>query len=403
MTYKPTKQKQHSLFHNDLFSALVLLLSTFIALVWTNSFIGHFYFEFWSTKLNFVSHLFSINFDYKDVINMGFMSFFFFLIGLEIKKEIIVGELRHFRRSLLPVVAAIGGMVVPSLFYLGITYSHRASQGWAIPMATDVAFAVAILSLVGKKVPSYLRSFLLTLAIVDDIGSTAVIAIAYPKSVHIEYLGFSFLLILVIILSKKITTRNYLYILLAPLLWILFLLSGIQAALCGFVIGILIPIGLEKPNVGSPGRFQTYLKLIKANKKAEDLIRPYVNFLVMPMFAFANTGIVFTTRFFKDPSMEIILGIVGGLVIGKTLGVVGSTWLVVKLGRVKLPKAISWSHLLGLGFLSGIGFTVSLLMADLALSIPLERQAAKSAVLVGSAIAAVIGVAILSKPERLKK
>jgi NhaA family Na+:H+ antiporter len=287
-------------------------------------------------------------------VNDGWMAIFFFLIGLEIKREVVEGELSSFSQIVLPGFGAIGGMLVPALIYVALNWGDTAAlNGWAIPVATDIAFALALLSMFGARVPTALKIFLLTLAIFDDLAAIVIIAIFYSADLSLGALIFGIVaLTIAVIMNRRGVTRKSGYLLLGLVLWIAVLKSGVHATLAGVLIAFCVPMRDEQGN--SPLR-----------ELEHDLHKP-VAFVILPMFAFANAGLSLTGLSLSDITQPVTLGIELGLLIGKPIGILGAVGLAVGLGLAKLPKGTSWTQLLGVAFACGIGFTMSLFISGLA-------------------------------------
>lgn len=320
-------------------------------------------------------------------INDGLMAVFFFLVGLEIKREIIVGHLREPAQAVLPGIAAIGGMAVPALVYVALNWRDPiALEGWAIPTATDIAFAVGILALLGNRVPPALKLFLLTLAIIDDLGAIIIIALFYSANLAPVSLGWAAAAIGVLfMLNRAGVTRFAPYLLAGIVLWVSVLKSGVHATLAGVVFAFFIP--LHEPR--NPDRSPL--------KRIEHDLHPWVAFGILPLFAFANAGVPLAGVTLADAAGNVPLGIALGLFVGKQLGVFGFTWIAVKSGFARLPEGATWLMVYGTAILCGIGFTMSLFIASLAF----EQSGAQNMVgdrlgiLIGSLCAAVVGYSVL--------
>ncbi len=316
-------------------------------------------------------------------INDGLMAVFFFLIGMELKREILEGKLKNPRNVILPGMAAVGGMAVPALIYLVFNYGDPETvQGWAIPAATDIAFALGVLALLGKKAPPALKVFLLTLAILDDLGAILIIAFFYTAELKVDYL------LLALIPLAGLAYQNWRgahriapSILLGTILWFLVLKSGVHATLAGVVTAFFIPI------VDKFGKSPLHA--------LENALAPYVLYLIIPIFAFANAGVNLGDIQLADLFSSVPLGISGGLVLGKLVGVFGMTYILVKLGVARLPDGTGWVHILGLSLLAGIGFTMSLFIGGLSFENADLMNLVRLGVLTGSVIAAIIGYTIL--------
>ncbi|HEY1025271.1 MAG TPA: Na+/H+ antiporter NhaA [Sphingobacteriaceae bacterium] len=311
-------------------------------------------------------------------INDGLMAIFFLLVGLEIKREIIEGELSSPKKAALPIFAALGGMLFPATIYAMINSGTETASGWGIPMATDIAFALAILSMLGNRVPNSLKIFLSALAIADDLGAIIVIAIFYTNELHAEYLGYAGgVIVLLFALNRLGFTNLFLYLVPGLFLWYFIHHSGIHATIAGVILAFTIPT-----NVGSAA---------SPLEKLEHAIARPVNFLIMPLFALANTNIRFESTMLSGLTSKLGLGIILGLIIGKTIGVTFFSWLSVKLGFSKLPGRAGWKHIIGLGMLAGIGFTMSIFVSLLSFDDQLHQNQAKFAILTASVVAGAAG------------
>lgn len=316
-------------------------------------------------------------------INDGLMALFFFLIGIELKREMVEGRLKNPRDVMLPGLAAAGGMAAPALAYALINWgSPETLGGWAIPAATDIAFAVGVLALLGRRVPPGLKIFLLTLAILDDLGAILVIALFYTAELKLGYLGAALLpLAGMALMNRAGAHRVAPMLLLGAVLWMLVLKSGVHPTLAGVVTAFFVPI---RDRFGK-----------SPLHSLEHALSPYVAFGVLPLFAFANAGIVLDGLSIRDVLAPVPLGIVAGLVIGKQAGVFGITWVLVKTGWARLPEGVTWTHLYGVACLAGIGFTMSLFIGSLSFADPALMNEVRLGVLSGSALSAVVGFAVL--------
>ena len=316
-------------------------------------------------------------------INDGLMAVFFFLIGLELKREILEGKLKNPRDVILPGLAAVGGMAVPALVYLFFNWGNPDTiGGWAIPAATDIAFALGVLALVGSRLPAALKVFLLTLAILDDLGAIVIIALFYTAELKVDYLFLSLLpLGAMLWLNLKGSHRMAPILLLGVVLWVLVLKSGVHATLAGVITAFLIPL---KDKWGK-----------SPLHALEHGLSPYVLFFIVPVFAFANAGVSLAGIELGDMLAPLPLGIALGLVLGKQIGVFGATWATVKLGFAQLPHGVTWAHIYGLSCLAGIGFTMSLFIGSLSFADPELMNAVRLGVLSGSLISGVVGFAVL--------
>ena len=320
-------------------------------------------------------------------INDGLMAFFFLLVGLEIKREMVEGQLDTWPRRALPLIAALGGMIVPALIFMAINLPHPENwRGWAIPTATDIAFSLGVLSLFGSRVPNSLKVFLTSLAIIDDLGAIVIIATFYASDLSFQALGVAALLAAALYwLNRRGEARLLPYGLLGVMLWAAMLYSGIHASLAGVVLAMAIPIG-------------TLSKLDSAQSplhRLERALAPWVAFLVLPIFGFANAGVSLDDTGHTSLLSPLALGVICGLLFGKQIGIVGSIYLSEKLGVAALPAGASWRQIYGVAVLCGIGFTMSLFVGLLAFA-DLEREAVvKLSVLVGSLLSALFGAVVL--------
>ncbi|GAA6165970.1 Na+/H+ antiporter NhaA [Pelagimonas sp. KU-00592-HH] len=320
-------------------------------------------------------------------INDGLMAVFFFLIGLELKREILEGKLKNPRDVILPGAAAVGGMALPALIFVALNWnSPETLTGWAIPAATDIAFALGILALVGARAPAPLKVFLLTLAILDDIGAILIIALFYTANLKVHFLGMALIpLVAMFILNQMKIHRIAPFILLGIVLWVLVLKSGVHATLAGVVAAFFIPL---------------YDRWGKSPLHSlEHGLTPYVYFFIVPVFAFANAGVVLGDISIEALAQPLPLGIILGLVIGKQIGVFGMTWLIVKTGAAQLPHGVNWRHIYGVACLAGIGFTMSLFIGGLSFADPDLMNQTRLGVLGGSLISGILGYALLAWPS----
>lgn len=326
-------------------------------------------------------------------INDGLMALFFLLIGLEVKREVLEGQLRQPAQLVLPGAAAIGGMLIPALVYWWLNHDNpAAASGWAIPMATDIAFALGVLALLGKRVPVSLKLFLMTLAIIDDLGAIIVIALFYSSELsNLSLILAAVFLSILILMNRFGVTRLSPYLVIGAFLWVCVLKSGVHATLAGVVLALTIP--LRNRDDSSP-----LLTL-------EHALQPWVAFAILPLFAFANAGVPLDGLSLDSFIHPVPLGITAGLLLGKTLGVFGFTWLIIQTGWAKLPQGANWGQVLGLSILCGIGFTMSLFVGSLAFIPEVSEYAGmdRVGILTGSVLAALIGYGVCylsSRPAR---
>ena len=413
--------------HTESGGGILLLAGALAALIWANSPWFESYERFWHTELTFDLGAFSLSQDLRHWINDGLMAIFFFVVGLEIKRELVTGELRDPRAAALPGLAALGGMVVPALIYLALAGGGEAARGWGIAMATDIAFAVGILALLGRSAPSGLRLFLLSLAIVDDIGAVLVIAIFYTESIAWPALAVAAALLAAIVLIQRVGVRWVpLYVLLGLGVWLAVFSSGVHATIAGVALGLVTPaVPFQRPRPVSLAAKRIadetadepaqpdedahhWLDLATISREAvsplarmENILHPWTSYLVVPLFAIANAGVHIRGTSVGDVlTHRVTLAVAAGLVIGKIVGVSLASWLAVRLGLSRLPEGVEWPHVIGAAALAGIGFTVSLFVAGLAFSDAARLDAAKIGVLGGSVIAGVVGAALLRRAAR---
>ena len=406
-------------------SGVVLLLATIVALALANGGAAQAMHDFWHTKLKLGVGIWDFSKSLEFWINDGLMTVFFFVVGLEIKHEIMVGELRSIRKAALPIVAALGGMFVPAGVYLAFGHSGPAQRGWGIPMATDIAFVVGLLAAFGKRVPFGLKIFLLSLAIADDIGAILVIAVAYTEQLNMLMLGIAAGGLALMVLMNRLGVRAVVaYFAVGALVWYATYQSGIHPTIAGVAIGLLTPhtawlrreaLSLALDDVSGQISDQPEdLELAPADvamlreaarevvsplQRLEDRLHPWVAFVIMPMFALANAGVVVNVGSVGQP---VALAVAAGLLLGKVLGIVLFSWLAVKFKLAVLPSEVTWLHIVAGGFLGGIGFTMSLFVSALAFVNSPELLAdAKTGVLLGSALSAVAGAVLLAlaKPK----
>jgi NhaA family Na+:H+ antiporter len=362
-------------------SGLVLLLAALAALVWVNT-DGAGYAGWWGRELTVGPGDLAITESLVHWVNDALMAVFFFVVGLEIKRELVTGELRDRARAVLPAVAAVGGMVVPALVYVAVNAGGGGLDGWAIPMATDIAFAVGVLALLGSRVPSSLKVFMLTLAIVDDIGAIVVIALFYSSGVDATWLGGALLVVgAVLVMSRARVDHPLAYVVPGVVLWWCLHEAGVEPTLAGVALGLLTP-ALPRRGVPVLARLETAL-------------HPVSSFVIVPIFALANAGVVLTGDAVGHAlANRVTIGIVAGLVVGKFVGIVGASALALRFGIGRLPAGLSFRHVTATAVLGGIGFTVSLFIADLAFRGGAIDDA-KIGVLAASTIAGVVGTVVL--------
>lgn len=366
-------------------AGFVLMFVAVLALVANNSPLSGFYSGFLSTPVEVQFGNFEIAKPLLLWINDGLMAIFFFLVGLEIKREVLEGELSSFDKASLPIFAAIGGVVVPALFYVYFNISDPiAVQGWAIPAATDIAFALGILALVGSRVPVSLKILLLAVAIIDDLVAIIIIALFYTQNLSLTALAWAALGVLALIaLNRSKTMRIMPYALIGVFVWACVLKSGVHATLAGVITALAIPLKANDPTKTSPLHH------------AEHALHIWVAFLILPLFAFANAGVSLKGITFSDVLAPIPLGIALGLFLGKQIGVFSFSWIAVKLGLAKLPSGANWCQVYGIACLTGVGFTMSLFIGTLAFEGDDTLNSVRLGVLMGSIASGVLGFTLL--------
>jgi Na+:H+ antiporter, NhaA family len=416
--------------HNKAAGGVVLLLCAVTALVWANSPWAGSYEALWHHKFAIGPEGATIDRDLHFWVNDALMAIFFFVVGLEIKREILIGELASFRQAALPIAAALGGVMVPAGIYAALNSGGPGAPGWGIPMATDIAFALGVLALLGERAPLGLKVFLTALAIVDDIAAVLVIAVFYTASISTMWLLAAAVLVGLLFGANRLGVRRPLpYVILGAALWVAVLNSGIHATIAGVALAFTIPaqIPLRPRDFLSISRslVQQYEaaaareKCVDADEEQQAVIEamedaceqaqaplhrieyalhPWVTFAIMPLFALANAGVTLSGGFAAGD--RITLGIVMGLVLGKPLGIMGASWLAVRSGMAALPNGVTWRHIHGAGWLGGIGFTMSLFVAMLAFADASLLATAKVGILTASTVAAIVGSVLVARAGR---
>ena len=365
-------------------AGLVLMAVAVFAVIAANTALSSFYMGFLGTYITVGVGSFEIAKPAVLWINDGLMAIFFFLVGLEIKREVLAGELSSFDKAALPVLAAIGGMLVPGLVFFAINAGTPENlNGWAIPTATDIAFALGILALLGSRVPVTLKIFLLAIAIIDDLGAIIIIAVFYTSDLSTNALTLSMLgFALAAALNRMGVRKATPYVLIGIFMWVCVLKSGVHATLAGVLIALTIPMK-------APDHEETLLH------RMEKGLHYWVAFLILPVFAFANAGVSLQNVAVADLLQPLPLGIAAGLFIGKQLGVLGFTWIGVKSGLAKLPMGVEWRHVYGVACLTGVGFTMSLFIGSLAFGADETMNAVRLGVISGSILSGLVGFAVL--------
>jgi len=406
------------------FGGIVLLAGAIIAIIWANSPWEQQYFDFWHSELAIDLHLFSIEQSLGHAVNDGLMAIFFFVVGMEIKREMVHGELATPRRAALPVAAALGGMIVPALIFTFWNFGGDGARGWGIPMATDIAFAVGVLSVVGKRVPFPLKVFLLALAVADDLGAILVIAVFYTEQIAVQPSLWAIgILVGIVMLNRAGVRSTNVYLLLGICLWVAVLKSGIHATVAGVALAMLTP---SKPFYGeaefdesAPDLLARYREARDAgdNERAQQILSqletltqgtespldrlehslvPWSSYVIVPIFALANAGVALSGSMISDAvSSPVTLGVAMGLVVGKPIGILLAAWLSVRVGLAQFPRGVNLHHMVGAGLLAGIGFTVSLFVTGLAFTDPALADQGKVGILAASTIAGIIGFTYL--------
>jgi NhaA family Na+:H+ antiporter len=418
----------NKLVNSDAAIGVLLFLAAVAAMIVANSsWGGEWYHHFWEKEItiSFEDRVLSLNLHY--FINDGLMALFFFLVGLEIKREFIAGELSQWKKAVLPIGAAMGGMVIPALIYYAFNYDSGSSKGWGIPMATDIAFALGLINLVRRRIAGSVKVFITSLAVVDDIGAVLVIAFFYTSSFDAHQLYIAGGAWLVLLIANRLGVRSVFFYGFIGIggIWVAFFYSGIHPTIAGILLAFTIPAKyritkdqftnrlkslyrkyLQSDTIDMDFNTQREDRLLKGIRAAGDDARtplqkietglyPFVYFIVMPLFAFANAGLAIDSNFFDLLLGPIGLGVIGGLLLGKVLGISIISRLLVALGIAELPAGSNWKQIYGTSILAGIGFTMSLFISELAFENKEYTEAAKSAILVASALAAAIGLLVI--------
>ena len=410
-------------------SGIVLLACAAIALIWANSPWGESYFELWHTHLVVGGGPIMLDYTLHHWINDGLMAVFFFMVGLEIKREVLVGELASPKQAALPIAAALGGMVVPAGIYVLFNAGTPELRGWGVPMATDIAFALGVLALLGSRAPTGLKIFLAALAIVDDLGAVLVIALFYSEGIDWNMLLYGGLTLIVLFGANRGGVRRpSVYAILGVVLWYFFLKSGVHATIAGVLLALTIPARTKINVTEFVSGARAYLEQFEADGVRKDpaapltvrqesalerleeaaesvqspllsiehALVPWVAFGIMPLFALANAGVALEPEVVGNVASPVVLGIAVGLLVGKPIGIALFAWAAVKLGLAGLPAGVRGAHLVGVGFLGGIGFTMSLFIANLAFG-DTTLELSKVGVLGASTLAGIIGYVILRR------
>jgi NhaA family Na+:H+ antiporter len=410
-------------------SGIILLTATIAALALANSPLAEGYHALLETQIGISIGPWSLDEALLHWVNDGLMAIFFFLVGLEIKREVMVGELADPRAAALPIVAAIGGVFVPAAIYLALNAGGPGGRGWGVPTATDIAFALGCLALLGDRIPFALKVFLTAVAIVDDLIAVLVIAVFYSAGLNLIALGVGVAILALLLLANILGIRHVLvYCALGLLVWLAFLQSGVHATIAGVLIALTVPARyrIDAPTFlqrarelltafegGSPeasamltdeAQQQSVIELeelceqVQAPlQKLEHALQGWVALAIMPLFALANAGVPLSARSLSGETLPVALGVVLGLVLGKPIGLLGAAWLAVRAGLADLPQGVTWRQMAGVGVLAGIGFTMSLFIAALAFVQPDTLAVAKLGILIASLIAGITGLLLLRR------
>ena len=412
---------------------IILFVSALIAIFLANSSLSEEYHHIWEHTIGFsFDGETYLNFSIHHWVNDGLMAIFFFVVGLELKREIIGGELSSPKNALLPIVAAVGGMVFPALIYSIFNSGSESSHGWGIPMATDIAFALGVLYLLGNKIPTSLKVFLTALAIVDDLGAVLVIAFFYTAEINFPMLFTGIGFVAFLFFSKAFGIRNTLFYAIVGIfgVWLPFLISGVHATIAAVLVAFTIPADSKVDEILFVDKIKKYLNKFKEAdinsaptlteeqlhllehirvttkdamtplQRLEHRMHALVSFIIMPIFALANAGVTFSNDILAETTSNVTLGVVCGLVVGKVIGVFGVSWLMVKLKWANIPFGLTNMHLFGVGFLASIGFTMSLFVTNLAFHNPEFELQAKLGIFIASSIGGILGFIILNKNSK---
>ncbi len=428
------KEPIHQFIRLETSSSIILFFSTILALILANSPLRESFLGFWENKITISVPGFELSKPVLKWINDGLMAIFFFLIGLEIKREILTGELSHLKKASLPMFAAIGGMLIPALTFIVLNKGNAGSEGWGIPMAADIAFTLGILKLLGNKVPTGLKVFLMAFAIIDDLGAVLVIAFFYSSNLVWSYIGIALAIVVVLlILSYRGFYSKYFFFILGIVVWVLFLKSGIHSTIAGVLMAFTIPLrrttdtrsfyetgkeNLEQflqdcklqdeKSVLSKKQLHVLDELEEITEKTapplqylEHRLHGWVSYVIMPLFAFANAGVVFS--FSGNTNFALSANIALSLIVGNAVGIFLFSFLAIKLNLAELPENVSMKHIFGMAFLGGLGFTMSLFINNLAYSDAVLINSAKMGILLGSFVAGVLGYILLKFSLRAGK
>lgn len=401
-------------------AGVLLLIGALVAVVWANSGAASSYTHLWETPIDLTIGSFSLDLTLHEWVNDGLMALFFFVVGMEIKREMVAGELRDPRAAALPVIGALGGMIVPALIFYSINRGGPGAHGWGIPMATDIAFAVGIVSLLGSKVSPQLKLFLLTLAVADDLGAIGVIAVAYSQGIIFSWLALAGLMfVLTYALRRAHVWWIPAYVILGVIAWYAMLKSGVHATVAGVVMGFLVPMvplrdGVDVEAIADQLENRPELtaadvrnaafqikEAVPVGERLTDLLHPWTGFVVIPLFALANAGVPLSADALSAAaSSSVTLGVALGLMVGKTVGVCAAAYLAVKIGLARLPRGTNFAQMVGISMAAGIGFTVAIFVTGLAFDDVGLQDQAKVGIFVASFGAAILSALVLSAASR---
>ena len=408
---------------------MVLLAATIVALIWANSPWYDLYHDILETRLTIDLALFDVDLSLHHWINDGLMALFFFVVGLEIKREALLGHLSTPRRAALPVIAALGGMAIPAAIYLAFNFGAEGERGWGVPMATDIAFAIGVLALLGNRVPMQLRIFLLGVAVVDDLGAIMVIAVAYTESISFSHLGIVAGLVAIVVVANRVGFSHAAATsILGFLIWVAMLKSGVHATIAGVLFALLIPARpqysrerfaeesesliadyREALDNGDTERSEAILGQIEElsqgtespMERLERLVHPWASYVILPVFALTNAGLNFSdVELGGVITGDVTIGVIAGLLFGKVIGITLFPWVASRFGLVELPLYVSWTSVIGVGFLAGIGFTVAIFISGLAFTDPALILNAQFGIMCASVLAGIVGYSILRLTAR---
>lgn len=379
-------------FDSEKAGGLLLVCCTGVSLIMANSGAGPAWLHFWHTRIDLSFAGIPLDHPLEYWINDGLMAIFFLLVGLEIERELYIGELADLRQALLPIMAAAGGMLVPAVIHYGFNHGQASQSGFGIPMATDIAFALGVLALLGSRVPLSARIFLTALAIIDDLGAILVIAFFYTRGLSGVWLAAALGIFLVLLIFNRLKINLLaFYCIPGAIMWYCMLRSGIHATLSGVLLAFAIPFRKGSGASPSAARVHSSATGINPSETLQHVLHKPVAFIILPLFALANTGILLTGNWLHSLGSAGSLGIGAGLIIGKPIGILLFSWLAIRSGLCRLPEELGWRQLTGLGILAGIGFTMSIFITNLAFEQDNIIRYSKIAILLASAVAGILG------------